>query len=70
LSRNPEFLDAHVYMAAVHVTAGNKTAAAWEAEEIRALEPGFAIRRWLQTNPTADNTLRTKIEKALGELGF
>ena len=70
LLRNPEFLDAHVYLAAVHVAAGNKTAAAWEAEEIRALEPGFAIRRWLQTNPTADNTLRTKIEKALGELGF
>lgn len=70
LSRNPEFLDAHVYMAAVHVAAGNKTAAAWEAEEIRALEPGFAVRRWLETNPTADNALRTKIEKALGELGF
>ena len=70
LSRNPEFLDARVYMAAVHVAAGNKTAAAWEAEEIRALEPGFTIRRWLETNPTADITLRTKIVKALGELGF
>jgi len=70
LSRNPEFIDARVYMAAVHVAAGDKSAAAWEAEEIRALQPGFTIRRWLETNPTADVTLRTKLMRALGELGF
>ncbi|MEK6592712.1 MAG: tetratricopeptide repeat protein, partial [Pseudomonadota bacterium] len=70
LSRNPEFLDARVYMAAVHVAAGDKTGAAWEAEEIRALQPGFTIQRWLETNPTADVTLRTKLMRALGELGF
>ena len=61
LSRNPEFLDARVYMAAVYAAAGNKTAASWEAEEIRALEPGFTVRRWLDTNPTADATLRKKV---------
>jgi TolB-like protein/DNA-binding winged helix-turn-helix (wHTH) protein len=70
LSRNPEFLDARVYLAAAHVAAGNKTAAAWEAEEIRALEPGFTVRRWLETNPTTDAALRTKIVGALGELGL
>ena len=70
LSRNPEFLEARVYMAAVHVAAGDKAAAAWEAEEIRALQPGFTVRRWLETNPTADVTLRTKLMLTLGELGF
>lgn len=70
LSRNPEFIDARVYMAAVHIAAGDKTAAAWEAEEIRALQPGFTVRRWLETNPTDDVTLRTKLVLALGELGF
>ena len=70
LSRNPEFLEARVYMAAVHVAAGDKAAAVWEAEEIRALRPGFTVRRWLETNPTADVTLRTKLMRALGELGF
>ena len=70
LSRNPEFIDARVYMAAVHVAAGDKAAAVWEAEEIRALRPGFTVRRWLETNPTADVTLRTKLMRALGELGF
>lgn len=70
LSRNPEFLDARVYMAAVHVAAGDKAAAAWEAEEIRALQPGFTVRRWLDTNPTADIALKTRLTEALGELGF
>jgi len=28
-------------MAAVHVAIGEKAAAAWEAEEVRALQPGF-----------------------------
>lgn len=70
LLRNPEFLDARVYLAAVQLAAGDKAAAAWEAEEIRALQPGFTVRRWLETNPTADARLRQGLERALGELGF
>lgn len=70
LSRNPEFLDARVYMAAVHLAAGNKAAAAWEAEEIRTLQPDFSVLRWLETNPTADAAMKTRLAQALGELGF
>ncbi len=70
LSRNPEFLDARVYMAARHVEAGDKAAAKWEAEEIRALQADFTVRRWLETNPTADAALRARLERALAELGF
>lgn len=70
LSRNPEFLDAHVYLAAVHVAAGDNAAAAWEADEIRTLQPGFTARRWFETNPTADGPLKTKVTVLLGTLGF
>jgi len=70
LSRNPEFLDARVYMAVVHLAAGDKAAAAWEAEEIRALQPGFSVLRWLETNPTADVAMKTKLVQTLGELGL
>lgn len=70
LARNPEFLDARVYMAAVHVAAGDKAAAVWEAEEIRALQPGFTARQWLETNPTADAALRARLTQALGTLGL
>jgi tetratricopeptide (TPR) repeat protein len=70
LSRNPENLEAHVYMAALHVTAGDKAAAAWKAEEIRALQPGFSTRLWLETYPMTDVRQKTKLVQALGELGF
>lgn len=70
LSRNPVSLEAHVYMAALHVTADDKAAAAWEAEEIRAMQPGFSSRRWLTTYPLTNVTQKTKLVQALGELGF
>ena len=70
LSRNPVNLEARAYMAALHVMAGDKAAAAWEAEEIRALHPGFSSRTWLETFPLTDVTQKTKLVRALGELGF
>jgi DNA-binding winged helix-turn-helix (wHTH) protein/TolB-like protein/Tfp pilus assembly protein PilF len=70
LSRNPVNLEAHVYMAALYVTAGDKAAAAWKAEEIRALQPGFSSRSWLETYPLTDITQKTKLLQALSELGF
>jgi hypothetical protein len=62
-------LEAHVYMA-LHVIAGDKAAAAWKAEEIRALQPGFSGRRWLETYPLTDATQKAKLLQALAELGF
>jgi TolB-like protein/DNA-binding winged helix-turn-helix (wHTH) protein/Tfp pilus assembly protein PilF len=70
LSRNPVNLETHVYMAALHVTAGDKAAAVWEAEEIRALQPSFSSRGWLETYPMTDAAQKAKLVKALGELGF
>jgi Tfp pilus assembly protein PilF len=70
LSRNPENLEAHVYMAAMHIAAGDKASARWEAEEIRALQPGFSGRSWLETYPMTDVTQKTKLINALGALGF
>jgi DNA-binding winged helix-turn-helix (wHTH) protein/TolB-like protein/Tfp pilus assembly protein PilF len=70
LSRNRVNLEAHVYMAALHVMAGDKAAAAWEAEEIRTLQPGFSSRGWLETYPMTDVTQKTKLVQALGTLGF
>jgi hypothetical protein len=57
-------------MAALHVMAGNQTAAAWEAEEIRALQPGFSSRRWLETFPLTDVAQRTRLVTALAALGL
>ena len=70
LSRNPAHLEAHIYMAALYIAAGDKAAAAWEAEEIRALQPGFSSRGWLETYPMTDAAQKTKLAQALGALGF
>lgn len=70
LSRNAANLEAHVYMAALQVAAGDRAAADWEAEEIRALQPDFSSRAWLETYPMTDGAQKAKLVQALGELGF
>jgi len=70
LLRNPVNLEAHVYMAALHVATGDKAAAVWQAEEIRALQPGFSSRSWLETYPMTDAAQKAKLVRALGELAF
>lgn len=70
LLRNPVNLEARVYMAALHVLAGDKVAAAWEAEEIRTLQPGFSLQSWLKTFPLIDAKQKIMLAQALSELGF
>lgn len=70
LSRNPVNLESHVYLAALHVAAGDSGAAAWEMEEIHSLQPGFSAGRWLETGPMADAALKAKLLQALGRLGL
>jgi DNA-binding winged helix-turn-helix (wHTH) protein/TolB-like protein len=70
LSRNPENLEAHIYLAAVLVSAHDKAAAAWKADEIRALQPGFSGRNWLATYPMTDAAQKAKLLRALREVGL
>jgi tetratricopeptide (TPR) repeat protein len=70
LLRNPVNLEAHVYMAALDVTAGDKSEAAWQAEEIRSLQPDFTVRGWLKTDPMTDVAQITRLSQVLGTLGF
>lgn len=70
LARNPANVETHVYMAALHAIAGDKSAAAWQAEEIRALQPGFSARAWLATYPMTDSPQQVKLREALAQLGF
>lgn len=70
LSRNPESVEAHVYLAAVHVLARDQTAALWQAEEIRARQPHFSIRDWLATYPMTDATQNAVLAEAMAQLAF
>jgi DNA-binding winged helix-turn-helix (wHTH) protein/TolB-like protein/Tfp pilus assembly protein PilF len=70
LARNPSNLEAHVYLMATLESSGDHDTAAWEAEEIRALEPGFAPRRWLATYPMTDVKQQQQLLAALSAAGI
>jgi len=70
LKRNPEYTETHVYMAALKVLQGENSSAAWEADQIRALEPAFSAKRWLENYPMTDSGQKAKILRALGQLGL
>jgi DNA-binding winged helix-turn-helix (wHTH) protein/TolB-like protein/Flp pilus assembly protein TadD len=65
LVHNPKNLEAHVYLMATAESSGDHDTAAWEAEEIRALEPEFAPRRWLATYPMTDVQQQEQLLAAL-----
>ncbi len=68
--RNPEYLETHVYLAALEVASGGTPSAGWEAVQIRALEPAFSAKRWLDNYPMTDNSQKTKLLQALDPLGL
>src|SRR5262249_49782820 len=70
LSRNAANLEAHVYLAATLVLAGNRDAARWEAEEVRALAPGFSTSKWFQTYPMTDTRQKQHLVRLLAQLGL
>jgi len=70
LKRNSESTEARIYLAAVHVAAGDKASASWEAEEIRVIQPGFSRRAWLDVYPMTDAAQKAKLDQALASLGL
>jgi DNA-binding winged helix-turn-helix (wHTH) protein/TolB-like protein/Tfp pilus assembly protein PilF len=70
LSRNPANLEAHVYLATLHVMRGNAGAASWEAEEVRSLRPDFSCEEWLRTYPMTDRAQQDRLVKSMATLGL
>ena len=68
--RNPVNLETRVYATAVLAALGQRERAAWEAEEIRALQPGFSLRTWLATHPLRDKNTQARLTQALAAFGF
>jgi len=54
LERSPANREARVYLAATLQAFGDHEAAAWELEEVLALQGDFDPRAWLQTYPMTD----------------
>ncbi|HXK07643.1 MAG TPA: tetratricopeptide repeat protein [Verrucomicrobiae bacterium] len=59
--RNPDDLEAHIYLAAALVADGNRSAAEWEGAEIRARDGDFSMRRWLETYPLTSERYKQRL---------
>ncbi|HEY7742754.1 MAG TPA: tetratricopeptide repeat protein [Burkholderiales bacterium] len=69
-ARNPVDLETRVFLAAALVAAGDRQGAEWEAEEIRALDAGFTLRKWLETYPMTSASQKERLSGLLAKLGF
>ncbi|MEN8169830.1 MAG: winged helix-turn-helix domain-containing protein [Pseudomonadota bacterium] len=70
LSRNPENLEARVYLMASAAASDDWDMAEWEANEVRLMEPDFNLSNWLNTYPMTDIKQRQYLLAKLKPLGF
>jgi DNA-binding winged helix-turn-helix (wHTH) protein/Tfp pilus assembly protein PilF len=68
--RNPADVETHVYLAALAAARGDARSAAWEADEIRSLDPAFAVARWMDAYPMTDGGQRRRLSGLLASAGL
>ena len=70
LARNADNVEVRVYLVAVLGQLGNREGAAWQADEIRGIEPTFSVTRWLSTYPMTDKGQEARLVKDLLAFGL
>ena len=69
-ARNPVDLETRLYLAAALAAAGDRSDAEWKAEQIRIVEPGFALRGWLESYPLTSAPERERLQRLLAQAGL
>jgi len=69
-ARNPDDLETRVFLAAALVARGDLSAAAWEADQIRARREGFSTRAWLETYPLTSARHQQRLLELLSKVGL
>ena len=69
-ARNRPDLETRILLAASLAASGDEFEAQWEAEQIRSLEAGFSLRRWLDAYPLTDPGERNRLEGLLARSGL
>lgn len=62
---NFNYLNGHIYLAAVYARMGKINEAKWEAEQVLALDPEFSLDYWARTQPYVS---RARLEKMVTDL--
>ena len=69
-ARNPVDLETRVFLAAAMMAAGDRAGAEWEAEEIRALDAAFSMRKWFETYPMTATRHKEQLTLLLAKVGL
>lgn len=69
-ARNAENLETRLFLAAALAARGERADAEWEAEQIRAIQPGFTAREWLETYPLTSPRHRDRLLELLALAGL
>lgn len=59
--RNPADVESHIYLAATLAASGQRRAAEWEMQEVRSLERGFVLARWLESYPLSSRPHKERL---------
>jgi DNA-binding winged helix-turn-helix (wHTH) protein/TolB-like protein/Tfp pilus assembly protein PilF len=70
LARNPQNVEAHLYRAATLLRLNQADDAAWEAEEVKSIEPDFNLTVWSAAYPMARGKQLDLLLRDLREAGF
>jgi len=70
LERNPAHMRARLWLAATLARLGHDEEAAWEAQELLAINPEFSLSRLLLAFPLKDPQQRKALTESLVRLGF
>ena len=70
LQRNPQNVEARLYMAAAEHDAGRDDAARWQVTEALQLDPDLRAEEWLANYPLVDPGSRDRLRKALLAVGL
>ena len=70
LSRNPDSLEARIYLASTAVADDDFETAQWERNEIHAIAPDFSLRAWLETYPMTSQAQRTYLTETIAQIGL
>ena len=70
IARNPENVEAHLYLAATLLRLQKVDEAAWEREEVNSIEPGFSLDIWSAGYPMARGMQFDRLLADLRKAGF
>ena len=70
LGRNPADVETRVYFIASLAAGGNRSEAEWEADVLRANQPGFSMRDWFETYPLTSARHRQRLSELVASVGL